>query len=280
MELHRYADVEDFLAAAGDFLVAREAEHNLLLGVCQQVRDTPDAFSAAPYFATISEGDQICAVALQTPPFQLVISEVGDPAAIPLLADDLVGRDLPGAVGPVEHVRALMDERTARGAPPAHLTTSERIFQLTAVTPPPPIPGHARIAGPADRALVARWLDAFIREALEDEPSDVEAMTDRWISRRGRTLHLWEDGQVVSLAGVGSRTPNGVRIGPVYTPPEARNRGYASALVATISQAELDAGRRFCFLFTDLANPTANHIYQTIGYEPVRDVDMWRHDRP
>ena len=119
-----------------------------------------------------------------------------------------------------------------------------------------------------------------MREALEDEPSDIEAMTDRWISRRGRTLHLWEDGEVVSLAGVGSRTPNGVRIGPVYTPPEARNRGYASALVAAISQAELDAGRRFCFLFTDLANPTANHIYQAIGYEPVRDVDMWRHDRP
>ena len=72
-----------------------------------------------------------------------------------------------------------------------------------------------------------------MREALEDEPSDIDAMTDRWISRRGRTLHLWEDGEVVSLAGVGSRTPNGVRIGPVYTPPEARNRGYASALVAT-----------------------------------------------
>ena len=80
------------------------------------------------------------------------------------------------------------------------------------------------------------------------------------------------------MAGVGSQTPNGVRIGPVYTPPEARNRGYASALVAAISQAQLDAGRRFCFLFTDLANPTSNHIYQMIGYEPVRDVDMWRHD--
>ena len=280
MELTRYADVEDFLAAAGDFLVAREAEHNLLLGVCQNIRDTPDAFTAPPYFATVSDGDRILTVALQTPPFQLVISEVDDPAAIPLLADDLVGRDLPGAVGPVEHVRAFMHERMARGASPAHLATSERIFRLTAVTPPPPVPGHARIAQPADRALVARWLEAFMREALEDEPYDIEAMTDRWISRRGRTLHLWEDGEVVSLAGVGSRTPNGVRIGPVYTPPEARNRGYASALVATISQAQLDAGRRFCFLFTDLANPTANHIYQAIGYEPVRDVDMWRHDRP
>jgi predicted GNAT family acetyltransferase len=280
MELHRYADVEAFLAAAGDFLVAREAEHNLLLGVCQTVRDTPDAYTAPPYFATVSDGDRILTVALQTPPFQLVISEVDDPEALPLLADDLAGRDLPGAVGPVEHVRAFMHERTARGAPPARLSTSERIFQLTAVRPPRPVQGHARIAEPADSALVAHWLDAFMREALEDEPSDIDAMTDRWIRRRGRTLHLWEDGEVVSLAGVGSRTPNGVRIGPVYTPPEARNRGYASALVANISQAELDAGRRFCFLFTDLANPTANHIYQAIGYEPVRDVDMWRHDRP
>jgi predicted GNAT family acetyltransferase len=280
VELTRFDDVEEFLAAAGDFLVAREAEHNLLLGVSQNVRDTPDAFTAPPYFATVTEGDQVVAAALQTPPFQLVLSEIDDAAAIPVLADDLVDRDLPGAVGPVEHVRAFMNERTARGAPPARLTTSERIFQLTAVTAPRRVPGHARIAEPADRALVATWLDAFMREALEDEPSDIEAVTDRWLSRRGRTLHLWEDGEVVSLAGVGARTPNGVRIGPVYTPPEARNRGYATALVASISQGELDAGSRFCFLFTDLANPTANHIYQAIGYEPVRDVDMWRHDRP
>ena len=278
MELTRYDDVEDFLAAAGDFLVAREAEHNLLLGVSQNVRDTPDAFSAAPYFATVTDGDRVLAAALQTPPFQLVLSEIDDAAAIPLLADDLVDRDLPGAVGPVEHIRAFMDARTARGAPPAHLMTSERIFRLSAVVPPRPTTGRARAAEQGDRALVARWLDAFMREALEDDPSDIEGMTDRWLSRRGRTLYLWEDGEVVSLAGVGSRTPNGVRIGPVYTPPEARNRGYASALVASISQAELDAGRRFCFLFTDLANPTSNHIYQTIGYEPVRDVDMWRHD--
>src|SRR6476619_533777 len=280
MELHRYVDVETFLAAAGDFLVAREAEHNLLLGVCQTIRDTPDAYTAPPYFATVSEGDRILTVALQTPPFQLVLSEVDAPDALTVLADDLVSRDLPGAVGPVEHVRAFMDERTARGAPPARLSSSERIFQLTTVTRPPPVPGHARIVEPADRALVARWLGAFMREAFEDEPSDIDAMTDRWISRRGRTLHLWEDGEVVSLAGVGSRTPTGVRIGAVYTPPEARNRGYATALVASISQAELDAGRRFCFLFTDLSNPTANHIYQAIGYEPVRDVEMWRHDRP
>lgn len=37
----------------------------------------------------------------------------------------------------------------------------------------------------------------------------------------------------------------------------------------------LDRGLRFCFLFTDLANPTSNSIYQRAGYEPVYDVDQY-----
>jgi predicted GNAT family acetyltransferase len=77
------------------------------------------------------------------------------------------------------------------------------------------------------------------------------------------------------MAGMGGPTPTGIRIGPVYTPPDRRRRGYASALVAAASQAALDEGRRQVFLFTDLANPTSNHIYAAIGYEPVRDVDEW-----
>lgn len=58
----------------------------------------------------------------------------------------------------------------------------------------------------------------------------------------------------------------------IYQPPERRRRGYASALVAALSQHQLDAGRRFCFLFTNLSKPTSNHIYQAIGYEPVVDI--------
>jgi uncharacterized protein len=82
---------------------------------------------------------------------------------------------------------------------------------------------------------------------------------------------LWEDTEPVSLAGWGGRTPNGVRIGPVYTPPEHRRRGYGSAVTAAVSAERLAAGRRFCFLYTDLANPTSNRIYMNIGYEPVCD---------
>jgi predicted GNAT family acetyltransferase len=65
----------------------------------------------------------------------------------------------------------------------------------------------------------------------------------------------------------------------VYTPPELRRRGYASALVAALSRRLLDEGRRFCFLYTDLANPTSNHIYREIGYEEVCPATSYRFER-
>jgi predicted GNAT family acetyltransferase len=73
------------------------------------------------------------------------------------------------------------------------------------------------------------------------------------------------------MVGVAGPTPNGIRINAVYTPPEFRRRGYASACVAEVSQRMLDSGRKFCFLFTDLANPTSNKIYKAIGYRHVAD---------
>ena len=88
-------------------------------------------------------------------------------------------------------------------------------------------------------------------------------------------MYLWADGEPVAMAGTSGQTPNGARVGPVYTPPALRGRGYASACTAALSQLLLDEGRRFCFLYTDLSNPTSNKIYQAIGYRPVCNADMY-----
>jgi len=270
MELRRFAEVDDFLDVAGEFLGAREAEHNLIFGVCSNLRETPEAFNGPPYFAVVLDGERVVAAALRTPPFRLILSEIDDPSAIGILAADALEEGAPGVIGPVEHVRAFVEAWEERGGPPGHLQMSDRVYRLTEVRHPPPVPGHRRLATPADRELVLAWTEAFMLEAFgEVDLDEVAATTDRWLAGRGRTLHLWEDGEVVSLTGVGGKTPNGIRIGPVYTPPTVRGRGYASALVAAVSQAELDAGRRFCFLFTDLANPTANRIYEQIGYQRI-----------
>ncbi|MEO7230190.1 MAG: GNAT family N-acetyltransferase, partial [Candidatus Limnocylindrales bacterium] len=171
-------------------------------------------------------------------------------------------------------------EETGRAG---RLAMAERAFRLSRVVPPAPVPGAWRLAAERDRALLGAWILAFYREALPDDDTlpDIEQTVSRWIVGVGRVVYLWEvDGRVVSMVGAGSPTPNGIRIGPVYTPPEDRQRGYASALTAAASQDQLDQGRRFCFLFTNLANPTSNHIYQAIGYEPVTDIDMYRFDPP
>jgi predicted GNAT family acetyltransferase len=101
----------------------------------------------------------------------------------------------------------------------------------------------------------------------------VDERVEGFLRDPGRGLYVWEDQEPVSMVGYAGPTPNGIRVSAVYTPPERRNRGYASAGVAALSQMLLDGGRRFCFLFTDLANPTSNRIYQQIGYRAVCDVD-------
>jgi predicted GNAT family acetyltransferase len=280
VETRHYADVDSFLAVAGGFLGAREAEHNLIFGIAASLREAPEQYTDAPFLATVVASNEVVAAAIQTPPFRLVLSEIDDPAAITALAADTLDLDLPGVLGPVAVVEAFVTARTAAGGPAATPGMSERVYRLRTVRAPRPVSGSPRIATAADHDLVLSWLDGFMREALGDaDPAEVASMAERWTAGRGRTLHLWEDGGPVSLCGIGGPTPNGIRIGPVYTPPARRGRGYASALVAAVSQAALDAGRRFCFLFTDAANPTSNHIYQELGYEHVRDVIVYEFDR-
>ncbi len=285
LRLTRPSSADEFLELAGDFLVAREAEHNLIFGICSAIRLTPDAFGEVPpRFLTVTDATGgVVAAALQTPPNNLVVSHVDDPAAIDLLADGVVDDPPPGLLAPKDVAERFLGRWAHRTGETAHLEVAERIFQLERVVPPArPAVGSWRLATADDRHLVAEWVVAFSIEAMPEQPpiENPLEVADRWIARINRLLYLWEDGgHVVSVVGAGGETPNGIRIGPVYTPPEARGHGYATSLTAAASADQLQRGRRFCFLFTDLANPTSNAIYQSIGYEPVCDMDQYRFDR-
>jgi predicted GNAT family acetyltransferase len=154
------------------------------------------------------------------------------------------------------------------------------VYALEQVEPLDPVPGAARVAKDDDFGLLLRWWIAFGEEVLhEGGPGREDAEENVRHKLRSPTggFLLWEDdGDAVSLAGWGGPTPNGIRVGPVYTPPELRGRGYATALTAELSRQLLDGtlfegGRRFCFLYTDLANPTSNAIYERIGYRKVAE---------
>jgi len=280
LEIVRHRDAAAFLAAAGGYLTRREAEHNLLLGICGRLGATPRLYGADPYFAAVSRGDEVVGAAVRTPPYNVLLSELAEPAAVEPIVEDVgsIFPDVPGVFGPKEASRRFAELWSERTGEPARLAMQVRIFRCRRVVSPPPVAGAPRRPGRPDRELLVDWLKAFMAEAMPDgTPRPAEEAVDDYLARPGiEGAYLWDDGRPASLAACGNPTPNGVRIGPVYTPPELRGRGYASALVAALTQLLLDSGRELCFLFTDIANPTSNKIYQRIGYEPVADVDEYR----
>jgi predicted GNAT family acetyltransferase len=125
------------------------------------------------------------------------------------------------------------------------------------------------VAGVADRDLALAWWTAFSRE-VQSLAGARPSVVDERLSYGGITL--WEvGGAPVSLAGLTRPVAGTVRVGPVYTPPELRGRGYAGAVTAAVSRAALADGVADVLLFTDLANPTSNALYQRLGYRPVED---------
>lgn len=288
MELTRHPTAAGLLAMAGAFLEAREAEHNLPLGILGTLRDQPELYPEPPYLATVGDDQGVALVVVRTPPWGAVLSEAGAAgerlvAAVDALVRDLatVDPDMRSVSGP-DATRAPFVERwCAITGMTVSVELAERIYRLSRVVPPIGVQGTWRLADERDRALLRDWLRAFHDEALPPgTPVPEDTFVDRLVRHDDRFAYLWEvDGRIVSLAGAGARTPNGRRIGPVYTPPQERGHGYASAVTAAASADQLARGSRFCFLFTDLTNPTSNAIYQRIGYEPVSDVDQVRFER-
>jgi hypothetical protein len=266
-------------------LEEREAQNCVMLGLCSQMRTGGLMFqNVTPYFGVVQRGSDVVGAALIAG-YLVLLSDPIDHDALPLLVTDIAREApvVPGVSGEVAASRRFAALWTAQTGRDHRLNMSERIFRLEKVIPPQPADGVMRIAAEEDQNLLADWLTEFQAEAL-GQTVDLSAMRTfaaRWIARQGRAMYLWfVDGHPVSMVGVSGETPNGIRVAPVYTPRALRGRGYASALTAAVTQAQLDGGKRYCFLFTDLANPTSNHIYQAIGYRAVSDVSDYRFDPP
>lgn len=269
--LRRHADPADFLASAQDWLLAREAEHNLLLGIVGSLLDSPGRYAHPIYLATLSEADDVVGCAFRTPPFKVGVTRLPEEGA-ELLAQDLASlyEHLPAILGPPESARAVGRAWARLRGLAIHDGTPQRIYALDRVRMPAELAkGFMRPAAPEDLDLVTGWMAEFIAETTLQGAAPGEVAT-RLIG--AGALALWEDGGPVAMAGFSGATPNTVRVSYVYTPGPLRGRGYATALVAHLSRYLLETRCRQCVLYTDLGNPTSNRIYMKIGYTPVADA--------
>ena len=279
MRAERLDDAAAFLAEAGELLAADEARHNLALGIAGTLRDTPDLYPVHSFWL-VRDGSEVVGAALRTPPYNLILARPHSREVLETLAE-AVAEELPGVVGAVPEAEEFAELWSRHIGTSARVHMRQGLYSLERVEPLPAVSGSARVATPEDRELALRWWIAFGEEVLHaggPGRDQAEATLDHRLSSSTGGILLWEDdGEPVSFAGWGGSTPNGIRVGPVYTPPELRGRGYATALTADLSQRLLDGrlfegGRRFCFLYTDLANPTSNAIYERIGYRRAAEA--------
>ena len=166
-----------------------------------------------------------------------------------------------GAVAPAV-VRALV----ADGAEIAE-RTNMLVYDLVDLVAPVGVPGRARTAGPDDLDLVTRWLFAFHDEVEHGGRTDELRSHAVTTVDEGRMM-LWvdEDGETVSMSGVRHPALGLSRVGPVYTPPERRRRGFAGAVTAAATRRGFELGATRTMLYTDADFPTSNHVYQQLGY--------------
>ena len=265
-----------FAERAVPFLARDEGQNNLALGILDHLLG--GRYPGAVLAAAQSPDGGLGGLLMRTPPHGLIVPAGCAPPAVEALLAWWLDADpgVPGMVGPLPQVEEAAATwarlRAAAGRPIAvRRFMHQGVYRLEAVRPVDRTAGRCRRVTAADRGRVVPWLAAFEREAVHRDTSEGEAAFAAFLDHPVRRLYLWETpaGEVVSLAGRSGRTPSGVRIGPVYTPPEHRGRGYGEALVAAVSQLELDEGARACFLYTDLDYGASNRVYLRVGYEMI-----------
>ena len=277
MSVHwsRLTDPLRFREQAFLYLLSSEVENTLVIANTLRLCDKPGFYKDTQFWIGRDGAQDIKGVAWCMPPHPLGFSRLS-PAAMDSLISALQHQQYAtsGCIGPKESV-ALFIERWLNHHQISDVSLmSQRIWKLDKVILPLAPQGSMRSARPSEFPVLLDWSDAFMVECgIPSTRSEVQKILQASQDRLGR--YVWEtDRGIVSMADISGFTPSGSRIGWVYTPPLERGQGYAGRLVAELSQAQLDLGYKFCSLYTDLANPISNRIYEKMGYRPVCDASM------
>lgn len=269
MRVVRFPTSQAFGERVLPFLLSAEAENCFFIGFISRLK------SDDVYVAVENAAGDVVAVAIKTPDRHVGLTPTSNDAV-----DALVNYFLEQSIDPIgvqsrpAPARHFAQRYSDYANRKSHLEVSMAIHQLDQVTPVHGVEGSFRAATDADVELLVDWSNAFATECHMPPIADPAAVARERIGW-GRTYFWCVDDRAVSMASATGPTPHGIRVNLVYTPPELRGRGYASACVAAVSQRMLDSGRKFCFLYTDLGNPTSNKIYHSIGYRRVADSDQY-----
>ncbi|GBF76801.1 acetyltransferase [Paenibacillus sp. 598K] len=281
MQFKLYEDVHAFYKETYPVLMLHEAQNLIPLGniiIGHEGTDLSDWRDPANWLmATVSDAKGILLTAIMTPPHNITLYATGNrihPEAVDCLIEGLQEYDIPGVLTERSLAEYFAKAYTSRHGLTCSTTMNQRIYELTAVNPDIPMVGTFRLLDEKDMHFFPYWVEAFYAAASYGKtemkiPQDAAHYLHRIAAKKLYVLEV--NGVPVSMAGYTRVMQTAIGVAFVYTPPYERNKGYATSIVAQLSQLALNKGFTKCVLYTDLANPTSNSIYQKIGYTAVCD---------
>lgn len=263
-------DPQAVLDRAGPFLTEDPVRNNLILTLLHSRVAHPEPGR----YWMVADPDRVRGVVFQSPlSFVATLTPMAD-EVIAGAVDAIVeaGAELPGVHGEAATAARFAGRWSERTKSPAHPVQGQRLYELEHPGTARAVGGSIRPAEADDRSVLIEWLEAFQLETGQSAETPAEVVDRRLPAGQ---LWVWDDHGPVALTAISAPVVSVGRIGPVYTPPERRSSGYASALVAAVSNAALARGER-AILYTDLGNPSSNSIYRAIGYRCVSEVLRYR----
>jgi len=284
MQFKLYNDINKFYDITYDLLMCHETQNLIPLGniiIGKKGEDKSGWRNPANWFmATISDDSGIQLVAIMTPPHNITLyarDNKNDDAAVSCLIAGIADAPVPGVIARRDMAIHFAQAYCSAKGLEYEIEMEQRIYELTEVSPNIPHIGTMRLADESDMYFLPYWLEAFYSadaygKTTMNIPQDAETYLGRILQQKMFVLE--NEGKPVSIAGITREMQTACGVAQVYTPPYFRKKGYATSCVARLSQIILDRGFSKCVLYTDLANPTSNSIYQKIGYNPICDSVM------
>ncbi|MBC7537761.1 MAG: GNAT family N-acetyltransferase [Bacteriovorax sp.] len=270
MKILKHQNVDEFLSYNEELLLKKESVYNLILGLAYGIQNKKIE-PTEPLFYSLIENKKVVACALRSNSDKpLIVTEMSK-VNLDLLVQDLVSNndELAAVVGEEVSATYFKDQWTKIKKLNFKINIHLGIYECFKVVFPKTISGELILATEEHKNILRQNIKGFLVDCFPDNPivdDNIESIMNRNLDNNSLFLLKDKNNDIVSMAANTRSTLNGGTISLVYTPTLLRGHGYASCIVALLSEKIMNNGKKFAILFTDLANPTSNSIYQKVGF--------------
>ncbi len=277
-QLVKHEDPSNFLSQVSSLLLKNESRNNLVLGLAGAAARNSDPRITEAHFWELTKNEMPEGCGIKTSPDRGLLVSVMPEESAREFAKRLVDADFrfPEMVGPRDVVEAMVEEFEKLRGDRFRVAMEQGIYEAKHIIAPSGVEGALSSCHHDEFATAYEFILGFLRDCFPGEAKSKQSEEAKKLAElrvENKSLYFWRlaNGKAVAMGAEARESPHGSTISYIYTPSSERGKGYGAAVTAAISQLMLDRGKSLCNLFTNLANPTSNSIYQKVGYRRIGD---------